>query len=186
MKGSNVLKVRIYNLQSRTVFSTDPAQIGQDKSANPGFGKAPSGISANQLMIRDSFDAFEGTLVEGNVVSSYVAVMATDGYRVDGVVETYSDATDLVSSMEHTQWKILLSVPASLSALYLVLYAVVSRANRAIEAQEQERLANEARIHHQAYHDALTAEPAKFQRKTARAPRYAANPMSRSLQPLRC
>src|SRR5688500_9566394 len=39
-QGLNVVKVKIYDLRGLTVFSTDPAQIGEDRSANPGFRRA--------------------------------------------------------------------------------------------------------------------------------------------------
>lgn len=49
MKGTNVVKVKIYNLQGLTVFSTDSKQIGKDKSNNTGFLEARSGTVASEI-----------------------------------------------------------------------------------------------------------------------------------------
>ena len=37
LRGLTVVKVKVYDMGGRTVFSTDPKQIGEDKSGNPGF-----------------------------------------------------------------------------------------------------------------------------------------------------
>ena len=43
IEGLSVLKVKIYDLQGRTDFSTDFSQIGEDKSESSGFLSAKSG-----------------------------------------------------------------------------------------------------------------------------------------------
>jgi len=43
MQGLAVLKVKIYDLDGLTVFSTQASQIGDDKSGNPGFPSAKRG-----------------------------------------------------------------------------------------------------------------------------------------------
>ena len=43
MRGSRLIKVKIYNSDGIVVFSTDPSQIGEDKSTNKGFSGAVSG-----------------------------------------------------------------------------------------------------------------------------------------------
>jgi len=37
MRGSRVAKVKVYNLDGLTIFSTEERQIGEDKSGNAGF-----------------------------------------------------------------------------------------------------------------------------------------------------
>ena len=46
-KGLSVVKVKIYNLEGRTVFSSEVRQIGEDKSSNAGFLAARSGRVAS-------------------------------------------------------------------------------------------------------------------------------------------
>ncbi|NET16885.1 MAG: hypothetical protein F6K08_30760 [Okeania sp. SIO1H6] len=49
VESSSVLKVKIYDLQGRTVFSTNFSEIGQDKSKSSGFLLAKSGEVISQL-----------------------------------------------------------------------------------------------------------------------------------------
>jgi hypothetical protein len=58
MKNSLVVKVKVYNLQGLTVFSTDRRQIGERKASNKGFISAAAGRVISYLTHRDHFDAF--------------------------------------------------------------------------------------------------------------------------------
>ena len=83
-----------------------------------------------------------------------------DAAPVEAVLEVYSDVTELVERMQRGQWKILAVV---LGAMALV-YAAAAAHPRALPAparasKERERAAQEERIRHQAYHDALTGLP---------------------------
>jgi len=59
IEGLSVTKIKIFDLQGRTVFSTDLSQIGEDKSQSSGFLSAKSGQVITQLEHRDSFKALE-------------------------------------------------------------------------------------------------------------------------------
>ncbi len=159
MRDSSVVKVKLYDLDGLTVFSTDPRQIGEDKRANEGFVVARSGRAASQVTFRDSFDSFEGVLVNRNLVSSYVPIREPGSGRIAAVFEVYSDVTGLMNGLERTQIRIALGVVGTLSLLYLIVLAVVRRADRVIARQERRRVADEARMQHQAYHDPLTGLP---------------------------
>ena len=160
MTGLTVVKVKIYSLDGLTVFSTDPKQIGEDKSTNSGFLKAKAGGIASDITFRDRFDAFEQVINDRSLISSYIPIRVATGSPVEGVMEVYSDVTDYVAQLERTTWEIVAGVLGCLSLLYLFLFAIVRRADRVIGAQSEEvRLANEAILRHQAYHDALTGLP---------------------------
>ncbi len=54
-----VLKVKIYDLDGLTVYSSQPSQMGTDKSNNLGFlQSARDGKPASKLSYRDTFRAF--------------------------------------------------------------------------------------------------------------------------------
>jgi len=160
MNGLNVAKVKIYNLDGLTAFSTDPKQIGEDKSANAGFLQAKAGEPASEITFRNRFDAFEQEIVDRNLVSSYVPIRKSDSSPVEGVMEVYSDVTDFVAQLEKTQWEIIGGVLGSLSLLYLFLFVIVRRADKVLGAQNAEvRVAHEAMLRNQAYHDSLTGLP---------------------------
>lgn len=159
MQGLNVVKVKIYNLDGLTVFSTDEKQIGEDKSRNAGFLGAKQGKILNQLTFRDRFDAFEETIVDRNVISSYIPLRTNADSSVEAVFEVYSDVTSLVRAQNRIQWIILTIVLSSLSLLYVFLYYIVGRANRIIEKQEHARQLNEEKIRYHAFYDSLTDLP---------------------------
>lgn len=159
MKGLTMVKVKLYNTKGMTVFSTDAKQIGEDKSANTGVRSALQGRVSGDITFRDRFDAFEGSISNRNLVYTYVPVFADDGLDVQGAFEVYTDVTELVERLDKTQWRIVVGVSASLGLLYLFLFLIVRRADGIILGHEHERLENERRITHQAYHDALTGLP---------------------------
>ncbi|MDH5517384.1 MAG: EAL domain-containing protein [Gammaproteobacteria bacterium] len=158
MKNTTIVKVKIYNLNGLTIFSTDPSQIGSDKSQNPGFLQAKSGTPASEITFRNEFYAFEKVIVDRNLISSYIPIHDSQ-QRIKAVFEVYSDVTPLVEHMDSTQQKIILGVLAALGVLYIFLYLIVRRADCIIRLQNLEREANEEKMRFQAYHDSLTELP---------------------------
>ena len=158
-RGLPIVKVKIYDLKGLTVFSSDPRQIGEDKSRNAGFRSAAAGAPASEITFRDRFDAWEGVINDRSLIASYLPVHAADGAPVEAVLEIYSDVTGLVAKMEATQLQVVCGVVGALSALFLLMLWMAGRADRILGEQEAERAANEERIRYQAYHDQLTGLP---------------------------
>jgi diguanylate cyclase (GGDEF)-like protein len=156
MKGLNIAKIKIYNTDGLTVFSTDERQIGEDKSSNEGFRGALAGAVVSAITYRDKFDAFEGVLNKANLIYSYIPVRAAPQLEPEGVFEVYSDVTALLERQRQAQWQVAGVVLGLLAALYLFLYMVVRKADAVIVGQEKERAKREAEIRHQAHHDTLT------------------------------
>lgn len=160
MRGLSVVKVKIYDLNGLTVFSTDAQQIGADKSSNAGFLAAKAGKTASEVTFRERFDSFEQVIVDRDLVSSYVPIQRDAAAPVEGVLEVYSDVSELVAQLHRTLWQIAAVVLGSLSLLYFFLFLIVQRADRIMQTQsEEERLANREQLRHQAFHDALTGLP---------------------------
>src|SRR5262249_34948324 len=72
MDGLVVVKVKVYNLEGLTVFSTQASQMGEDKRTNAGFLTARAGKVASELTHRDTFSAFEQIIEHRDVLSSYI------------------------------------------------------------------------------------------------------------------
>ncbi len=125
-----VLKVKIYNLDGLTVYSSEPSQMGDDKSANPGFLKAVRrGSPASKLSYRDTFSALSGVVVDRDLVETFIPIWNDDG-RVDGVFELYTDITYMVVRIVDNTTKFVATLLACLAALYGVLSLIVRRADR--------------------------------------------------------
>ena len=158
-RGLNVVKVKIYDRRGLTVFSTDERQIGEDKATNPGFLRARSGQAASEITRRDHFDAWEGTISDRNIISTYVPVRRTELSEVEAVFEVYTDVTELIARMERSQWQVLAGVVGAMALVYLALQLLLVRYRRQIREHDLQRREQEAQIRHQAYHDALTGLP---------------------------
>ncbi len=159
MQGTNVVKVKIYNLNGLTVFSSDVSQIGKDKSANKGFLQARSGNVVSEITFRNEFYTFEQIIVDRNLIASYIPIREKASGKVTAVFEVYSDVTPLIDNLSKTQNLTTAGVVISLSALYMFLFLIVKHADKIINQQEQQRSEQEDKIRHQAYHDSLTLLP---------------------------
>ena len=174
MRNTNVVKVKIYNLDALTVFSTEAAQIGEDKRTNAGFIAASGGETVSELTYREQFSAFEEVISDRNVLSSYIPIYSEDGTAVVAVFEVYSDVTDLVAATASTRTQVVLVVGGSLLLLYLFLLVIVRRADHILRAGEQDRqehyealqVANQAA---QAANERLEAEVERRTRNLRRA-----------------
>ena len=133
-QGLSLVKIKVYNLEGTTVFSTDPQQIGQDKSQSTGFLSAAVGKVKTQLDHRDTFKAIGGQITDRKLLASYVPILNNSG-DIEGVFELYNDVTPLVKNISQTQLKIIAIVTLTLGFLYLILFAILSRANKLINTQ---------------------------------------------------
>ena len=133
---SNIFKLKLYNPQGITIFSTDPTQVGEDESANAGFISATTGVVASELTQRDQLSKFDGGSHKIDLVSSYVPVKQ-DGQLV-AIFEVYQDVTQLVKLIHASMLKIATIVVSVLGLLYFLLLLVVRRAQKLLtESQTQ-------------------------------------------------
>lgn len=137
LRGLTIVKVKVYNFDGLTVFSTDPSQIGEDKSTNRGFLAARLGNVASELTHRDTFSAFEKTIENRDVLSSYIPIR-DDAGRVSGVFEIYDDVTRLVQKIRQMERTVIATSVIVFALLYVILFQIVSRADRILRRQHSE------------------------------------------------
>ena len=137
MQDRSVVRVKIYNRQGVVVFSTRPVQIGNDQRHNRGFLSAINGGVGNALIYRDTFNRFDGSTEEDNLMQTYIPVRASPAEPIQGVFELYTDVNNLVHQAERTEFIVMAGAILILSALYAVLVLIVRRANNTIELQQR-------------------------------------------------
>jgi len=155
MQGLNVVKVKIYNLDGLTVFSTDPGQIGINNKHNPRFTLARIGKIASEIELQNMRDDKQNE-IEHSVLSSYIPIRKAENMPVDAVFELYTDVTELVARLDETQKQITLGVIISFISLYLFLFAIIKRADKIIKSQDKKYNTDIETIRKHAYHDQLT------------------------------
>lgn len=134
IRGTTVVKVKIYDAHGRVVFSSEARQIGANQADNPGFLSAKAGKVASELTYRDTFDAFEGILEARNLLSSYVPMRNAAG-EVAAVFEIYSDVTELIDQMKETRSQVIFIVGTPMLMLFIVLLLFIRQADRLIKQQ---------------------------------------------------
>ncbi|MCU0933106.1 MAG: EAL domain-containing protein [Thiobacillaceae bacterium] len=126
LRATPVTKIKLYRADGITVYSTDPGQIGQDQSANPGFLAARAGGSGHELTRQGAVSAFDGDLVPGHRVSSYAPFRLEDGTMA--VFEVYRDVGAWVELNDRRLWRESLPILALFAIVYLLVLFAVGRA----------------------------------------------------------
>jgi len=93
--GLHVVKIKLYNLDGLTVYSSEASQIGANNAANTGFQTAKAGGVESELVFRDRFSLFEQVIENRDLLSSYIPIRRRTDDPVEGVFEVYSDVTPL-------------------------------------------------------------------------------------------
>ncbi len=141
MDGTPVIKAKIYDLGGLTVFSTDPAQIGGDYSADRRFLAARGGGTASALEFKEAIVAFDGKHQNRWVLSSYVPVrLGGAGAAIEGIAELYSDVTEQEARRRATGRQLEIVVGLCFGVVLLLLIGIVWRADRTIQRQHQRTL----------------------------------------------
>jgi signal transduction histidine kinase len=136
--GLPVLKIKIYNLNGLTVYSSDPTDIGEDKSTNPGyFSAAREGKPASKLTYKDTLSSFEGEVLDRDFVESYLPIRQGDG-PVEGVFELYSDVTPILATIRRSGQNLIIGYVFAFGISFGFLYISVYRADTTIKKQYRE------------------------------------------------
>ena len=176
MQGSTIFKIKVYDLSGITVYSTELAQIGEDKSGSAGWKTAArEGKAISELTFRDKFSALQGVVQNRDLIASYLPVIEPGSQKTVGVFEVYADVTPFLGQIKATSSEFkqvalanqtrlaeqaatnhqqvqsssnqqLLIVAGLLALLYVVLLSSVRRAQTDIERQARESDATKQRL----------------------------------------
>ena len=147
--GLPVMKIQIFNLDGLTVYSTDPEEMGVYRTNNPGFIiAARQGKPASKLTFADQISTFEGTVVDRDVVETYLPIRVDNG-SIEGVFELYSDVTPLVAGIRTSTVNLVIGFVVVFGFLYTILFVVVRVADRIIKRQYADISTKNATLEHE-------------------------------------
>ncbi|MBL4614370.1 MAG: hypothetical protein JKY27_05800, partial [Magnetovibrio sp.] len=135
--GLDVLKVKVYLLDGVTVYSSEHAELGEDRSNNDGFEYARIGNVASELTFSAEFNAFDGTVSDRDMVSSFVPILFA-GDTI-GVLEIYSDVTKTVTKIRTTAIEQVALLVVLFGLLFVVLFLIVRHAEGIIKKQYRDK-----------------------------------------------
>jgi signal transduction histidine kinase len=139
--GLSVLKVKIYNTEGLTIYSSEPAQIGERKVGSLGFQKATTTRSpVSKASTRGQFSAFSGIVANVDLAETYVPIVSPAG-DVRFVFELYSDITDQTQYMSRAEFIESTITVAVLFSMFFGMLLVVYGA-RKVMAHQHEAVAN--------------------------------------------
>ena len=159
MRGLRVVKVKIYDREGQTVFSTDHRQIGEDQASNEGFQNARRGATASLIVFRHQFDTREQVIADRSLLQTYIPFRHDPGGPIDGVFELYTDVTLLLAEAERTGYIVIGVLTLAMLVLYMFLLTVIRQADQLLAKEARERQVQQARIQQLAYYDSLTGLP---------------------------
>ena len=132
--GLPILKVKIYNLDGLTVYSSQLSQIGEDKNGNTGYEAAREGLPASNLVHKNNMTSFSGEVWKRDVVESYVPILSEDGQPL-AVFELYTDVTEELKILENGIWQLGVGLVGIFIVLYTLLYFIVWHADKILVRQ---------------------------------------------------
>ncbi len=132
--GLNILKIKIYQPQGYTVYSSDFSQIGQSKKGNAAFEYVVSGKKPRSAAsFREKFTGFD--VVENvHVVETYVPITNRAG-KVISVFEIYVNVNDQMAGITALTRRTIIELLIGLGVLFSVLVLIVWRADKVLQTQ---------------------------------------------------
>lgn len=159
IKGLDIVKIKIYDLNGLTVFSSDFKQIGASKKMHKSFISAVKGNVVTKLSFRDKIYAKTEFISDRNIIASYVPIKPNGSQQVEGVFEVYKDVTPILKKTHDTQTKVLIAIIGTLTVLFLILFFVVRHADKIINKHNSKQQAEKEAIRNIAIYDTLTGLP---------------------------
>lgn len=159
VRNTPTVRVKIFQLDGRILFSTDSAQIGTNTGKSAGFLSARLGLPSSELARYDKFSTFDGEFVNRDVLASYIPLRSGADAPLEGVMVIYTDVTELQASDEGEEHLVTLSVVAVLAVLYGFLFFIVRHAGSVLRKQYEQQRRIEQSLRHVTTHDSLTNLP---------------------------
>ncbi|MFM2130486.1 MAG: hypothetical protein RL477_2032 [Pseudomonadota bacterium] len=132
VRGTDVLKVAIIAGDSRTIYSTDPADIGRNYNGDAPFAVVFDGATETEFGLKPGFKGLDGKPADRWVMSSYVAGRHDPRAPAAGVVKVYTDVSRQHARVRHAAIENVSIIAGALLLIYMILLAVVWAAEQVL------------------------------------------------------
>jgi PAS domain S-box-containing protein len=133
----NIVKIKVFDRQTRIIYSTDQKIIGELNPDNAKLRAALSGIAVSKLESKDRvWDLAEEQRFDVEVVETYAPVFGADG-RILGAFEIHKDVREHLEEAHATLVRSVAILGVVLLAVFSALAALMHRASRIIQSHTQ-------------------------------------------------
>jgi len=133
-----VAKVKVYDTDGTTVFSTAKDEVGRNSSTNPGVQAGLSGATMSNIVHRQEFNSFDRILENRDLHQQYIPLRDPRSGLVIGTFELYSDVTELLADIESTSRSLLFALAAVLGLFFLVQFVLYLRTDKALVSEQRQ------------------------------------------------
>jgi signal transduction histidine kinase/CheY-like chemotaxis protein len=134
----SIFKIKIYNLDGLTIFSTKESEIGEDKSKNISYQNARSGKATTDIIRQDLFAASAKVIEDRDVISSYIPIRdSVSSSRIESVFQIYDDVSPLLEKINRSNTNLIFRISWILGALYASLFCIVRHADGVIRCHNK-------------------------------------------------
>ncbi len=144
----NILKIKVFDISTRIIYSTDPTIIGKMNEDNAKLTTALAGRPISKFETKGPVrDLAEEERFNVGIVESYVPVFAEDG-TVIGSFEIYKDVTTDLALAGRRLTHVLATLAVIGVAIFGILALIMRRATRTIQLQTIELSVSEEKYRH--------------------------------------
>jgi len=146
VRGTSVHKVKVYDPDGTTLYSTESSQIGSMKRTDKlALADAMSGKIVSTLSYRDKFNSMEGEIHARHLLSTYVPILDADR-KVSLIFEIYDELPSFAESLNDKSLQVFASICALMIVVYGALLVVVKRGSTLIRRQQDALRAAHAQL----------------------------------------
>jgi PAS domain S-box-containing protein len=133
----NIVKVRIFSIDRRIIFSNWDNEIGEHRPNDRALENALAGSPQSALSFKPGFESIDGTRRDRHVVETYMAIDHPETAVREGAIELYTDISADIALVREEQLRIALVLGICMLALYIFLLLAVMRAENIMTEQQQ-------------------------------------------------
>ncbi len=143
--GLNIEKVKIYNLDSKIIYSTHHEIIGVSDYENSRLQLALDGHATSELIRSEEDRDIHADKNQIGLIESYLPIKkiveeSTTAGEVIGVFEIYQSISKVHAQIYTLRYKIIVTSILSMVVLLLILFLIVKKADRIIDVRTSQLL----------------------------------------------